>query len=84
MAVGRNVEVSVPPDQAFQKVMAAMASIGKVEETTQRRGLWLGRPATGSTLFVSASRFCPVPKQAQPSSRSEARGKTFGEPRRAR
>ena len=33
MAVGRNVEVSVPPEQAFQKVLAAMASIGKVEES---------------------------------------------------
>ena len=47
MAVGRNVEVSVPPDQAFQKVMAAMASIGKVKEANPTTRSLVGKARYG-------------------------------------
>jgi hypothetical protein len=47
MAVTRTVEVSVPPDEAFQKVRAAMESIGKVEEANPTTRSIVGKARHG-------------------------------------
>jgi hypothetical protein len=47
MAEGRTVEMPVPPEQAYQMVAAAMARIGKVEESNPTTRSLVGKARYG-------------------------------------
>lgn len=47
MAEGRTVEMPVPPEQAYQMVAAAMARIGRVEESNPTTWSLVGKARYG-------------------------------------